>query len=219
MPTEPTEAPPSLLASLAAHAIELPAEQVEQLDRYCRLLWDWNEKINLTRHTNFEKFVTRDVVDSLQLAATLAPNEHILDVGTGGGVPGVVLAIIRPDLKVSLAESVGKKAKVVGQIVADLGLSVPVHTGRAEELLAQQRFDSLVMRAVAPLSKLLTWFSPFWDRFGRLLVIKGPGWVEERDEARQRNLFGGLQLRKVTTWPLPGTASESVLLEIRPKQD
>ena len=83
------------------------------LERYCELLWEWNEKINLTRHTDYEKFVARDLVDSLAFAEFLEPGEKVLDVGSGGGVPGVVLAIVRPDLKVSLADSVGKKAKVL----------------------------------------------------------------------------------------------------------
>src|SRR6476620_1193170 len=90
----------TLAAALARHGFELPAEQVEQLDRYCRLLWDWTEKINLTRHTDYEKFVGRDVLDSLKLADHLRESDEILDVGTGGGVPGVVLAIVRPNLQV-----------------------------------------------------------------------------------------------------------------------
>src|SRR5438067_13937674 len=83
-----------LTAALAKHNIALPAEQVAQLDRYCRLLWDWNTKINLTRHTDYEKFVSRDLVDTLQLVPHLRESEDVLDVGTGGGVPGIVLAIL-----------------------------------------------------------------------------------------------------------------------------
>src|SRR5436189_2404112 len=113
------DAEDSLAAALARHGIELPAAQVERLDRYCRLLWDWNTKLNLTRHTDNEKFVGRDLVDSLQLASHLRAEEEVLDVGTGGGVPGVVLAILRPDLKVALCDSVGKKARAVESIVKD----------------------------------------------------------------------------------------------------
>lgn len=200
---------------LTRHGIELPANQVEQLARYCQVLWDWNTKLNLTRHTDFEKFVTRDLVDSLVIARHLAPGERVLDVGTGGGVPGIVLAICRPDLEVSLSESVAKKAKVVEQIVGELGLSIPVYHRRAEDLLAEKTFDTLVARAVAPLAKLLTWFQDRWGAFDRLLAVKGPNWLAERQEARQRNLLKGLNLRKIETWPLPGTESESVLLELR----
>jgi 16S rRNA (guanine527-N7)-methyltransferase len=215
-----TSTPPdSMAAALGRHSIDLPPEQVEMLDRYCRLLWDWNTKLNLTRHTDYEKFVARDVVDSLAFARHLEPSDRVLDVGTGGGVPGIVLSIVMPQLRMSLCESVAKKAKVVDQIVRDLGLKTPVHHGRAEELFDQHRFDTLVVRAVAPLPKLLTWFAPHWGSFDVLLAIKGPAWVDERQEARRLNLFANLQLRKLETWPLPGTNSESVLLEIRPKEE
>ena len=89
----------TLAAALGRHGITLPDDQLALLDRYLRLLWEWNEKINLTRHTDFEKFVSRDVVDSLAFAAPCAEGERVLDVGTGGGVPGVILAIVRPDLQ------------------------------------------------------------------------------------------------------------------------
>jgi 16S rRNA (guanine527-N7)-methyltransferase len=207
----------SLSAGLARHDIDLPVDQVELLDRYCRLLWDWNTKLNLTRHTDYEKFVSRDLVDSLVLADHLEAGERVLDVGTGGGVPGVVLAVCRPDLEISLCESVAKKARVVEQIVAELGLRVPVYHRRAEDLLAERTFDTLVIRAVAPLAKLLTWFNDRWGAFDRLLAVKGPHWPAERQEARERNLLKHLQLHKLHAWPLPGTDSESVLLEIRAK--
>src|SRR5690349_24114893 len=92
----------ALSAALHRHGFQLSPEQIGALAMYCRLLWEWNEKINLTRHTDYEKFVGRDVADALQLAPLLREREEILDVGTGGGVPAVILAVLRPDLKVSL---------------------------------------------------------------------------------------------------------------------
>ena len=206
----------SLLAALTRHQIELPQDQTARLEQYCRLLWDWNSKINLTRHTDFEKFVSRDLVDSQSFARFLSPGETVLDVGTGGGVPGVVLAILRDDLKVSLCESVGKKSKTVADIVEKLGLPVPVIHARAEDLLVDQCFDTLVIRAVARLKKLLEWLEPHWSAFGRMLVLKGPSWIDERGEARHFGLMHGLALRKLESYPLPGTESESVLLQISP---
>jgi 16S rRNA (guanine527-N7)-methyltransferase len=203
---------------IARHKIELPHAQTALLERYCEILWQWNEKINLTRHTDYEKFVARDLVDSLAFAEFLKPGEKVLDVGSGGGVPGVVLAIVRPDLKVSLVDSVGKKAKVLGDIVQQLGLQVPVFHNRAEELLKAEKFNTLLVRAVAPLKKLLHWFQPFWKSFDRILVLKGPAWVEERAEARHVGLLKNLALRKLKTYPLPGTESESVLLLICPPE-
>lgn len=208
-----------LAAAMARHAIELPQPQVDRLEQYCRLRWEWNEKVNITRHTTFERFVARDLVDSLAFAEFLQQGEKVLDVGTGNGVPGIVLAIVRDDLDVSLSESVGKRARVVADITQRLELDVPVFHGRAEDILIDQRFDTLVLRAVARLRKLLDWFGPHWDSFERMLLIKGPSWIEERGEARHHGLLGGLALRKLTSYPLPGTESESVLLQIKKRTD
>jgi 16S rRNA (guanine527-N7)-methyltransferase len=209
----------TLAAALTRAGIELALDQVEQLDHYCRLLWDWNEKLNLTRHTTYEKFVTRDVVDSQALEQFLESGDRVLDVGTGGGVPGVVLAILRPDLSVELSESVGKKARVVEAIVKQLGLEIPVHHVAAQKVLESGSFDDLVARAVAPLANLLTWLSPHWDAFERLLIIKGPAWIDERHAARERGLLRRVDLRKIFSYPLPGTESESVILSITAKRD
>ena len=208
----------NLSSALSRHGLELPDSQAAVLTRYCELLWEWNAKINLTRHTDYEKFVARDLTDSLAIARFLGPDEKILDVGTGGGVPGVVLAILRPDLDVSLCESVGKKARVVADIVERLQLDVPVFHARAEDILADQKFDTLVLRAVARLNKLLTWFAPHWNAFDRLLVLKGPTWVGERGEARHYGLLKNMALRKLAEYPLPDTDSSSVLLQICPEE-
>jgi 16S rRNA (guanine527-N7)-methyltransferase len=206
----------TLAAALARHQLQLPPAQVELLDKYCRLLWDWNTKLNLTRHTDFEKFVGRDLVDSLQLAAHLRPEEEVLDVGTGGGVPGVLLAIIRPDLKVALCDSVGKKARAVESMVKDLGLDLPVLPFRAEEILEDTRYDALVIRAVGPLWKLLAGFKPHWHSFRRMLVIKGPKWTEELAEARRRGLVHHLQIKTAAEYSMPGAEGKSVVLKIWP---
>lgn len=204
-----------LTAALARYNLVLPEPQVVLLDQYCRRLWDWNTKLNLTRHTDYAKFVSRDLVDSLEISRLLEPGQSVLDVGTGGGVPGIVLAIVRADLRISLCESVGKKAHAVEDIVRRLGLTIPVHHERAEKVVPQIRFDVLVARAVGPLWKICKWFQPHWSEFGCLLAVKGPRWVEERGEARHRGLLHSIELRKAASYPMPGTDSESVILRLR----
>ncbi|HBO44401.1 MAG TPA: 16S rRNA (guanine(527)-N(7))-methyltransferase RsmG [Planctomycetaceae bacterium] len=217
--TRPADQPAeTLAAALAEQAIELPTRQVARLDDYCRLLWEWNEKINLTRHTDYSKFVARDVVDSLAIAAQLEQGEAILDVGSGGGVPGIVLAIVRPDLKVTLSESVGKKARVLDDLVERLRLRVDVYHGRAEARLARRKFDTIVIRAVARMNKLVTWFEPHWKHIGRIVMVKGPSWVEERGEARHLGLMHELDLRKLAAYNTPGTDAESVVLQLSRKK-
>jgi len=204
-------------AELAKHQIELDDVVVARLNRYCDLLWDWNSKLNLTRHTDFEKFVGRDLTDSLQLSELVEAGEHVLDVGSGGGVPGIVLAILRPDLHVSLCESVVKKADALTAICRDLELDVPVYPQRVEAVLAERRFDVLTARAVGSLAKMLKWLEPHWGAFDRLLAFKGPRWVAERGEARHLGYFTSLQLRQAAQYDMPGTDSKSVILKIWPK--
>jgi len=206
-----------LIDVLSDNKIELDARQIDLLERYCQMLWDWNSKVNLTRHTSYQKFVERDLVDSMAFAGFLGQGQSILDVGTGGGVPGVVLAIIRPDLSVELSESVGKRANAVSDIVERLGLPVKVYNQRAEQVLANHKYNTLVIRAVAPLRKLLMWFEPHWGAFDRMLLLKGPAWVNERGEARHHGHLKNLSLRKLKSYPLPGNGVESVLLQVARK--
>jgi 16S rRNA (guanine527-N7)-methyltransferase len=201
-------------AALARHSLVIPPDQIAQLDRYRQLLWEWNEKMNLTRHTDLDRFVSRDIVDSWQLAQLLAPSETVLDFGTGGGVPGIVVAILRPDVRVAVCDSVGKKAKAVESMIGKLKLGVPVFAERVEAVLARRRFHTLMARAVGSLSDVLRWIGPGWKSVGRLLLVKGPRWVEERGEARHRGLMHGLALRIAATYPMPGTDANSVILKL-----
>jgi 16S rRNA (guanine527-N7)-methyltransferase len=222
--TEAIPAGTPLADAIAAEAeklgLVLPSGAALRLADYARSLWAWNEKLNLTRHTDVERFVSRDVGDALAVASHLAHGERVLDVGTGGGTPGVILAVLRPDLRVELCESVAKKARAVGEIVRETGLAMPVHAAAGQEIVAERpsgpnRFDTLVVRAVAPLTKLLGWFEPIRQSYGRLLVIKGPKWTDELAEARAGGRGKNVAIRPIATWPLRGTDNESVLLEVR----
>lgn len=205
----------TLAAAMTRHGVTVTDAQQEQLERYCRLLWDWNERLNLTRHTDFERFVARDLLDSRHLADQLEAGETVLDFGTGGGVPGVVVAILRPDVEVTLCESVGKKARAVESIVHDLGIDVPVYANRLEQVLDERRFDVVMARAVGSLCDVCRWIGDRWSSIGRLLLVKGPKWPEERGEARHRGYLTGVELRVVDRYPMPGTESESVILRLR----
>ena len=210
----PIPVPDTLVAALERHKIKLSAEQTSLVEKYVHSLWEWNEKINLTRHTDFEKFVSRDLVDTIEIAKLLHAEEEVLDVGTGGGVPGLLLAILRPDLTIHLSDSVQKKAKVVEAIARDLHLNVLVFPTRAEEQLKETRYDAVISRAVGPMDKILTWFRPHWAYIGRLLLIKGPKWTEEHNEAKRVGLMKKLELRVASEYPLAGTESKSVILKI-----
>ena len=105
----PLEDSASLTEAIQRVGLEIEDSALPQLEAYCAKLWEWNTKINLTRHTTYDLFVRRDLMDSWHLAQELEPQEEVLDIGTGGGVPGLLLAILRPDLTVSVCDSVAKK--------------------------------------------------------------------------------------------------------------
>lgn len=208
----------SLQEAVQRYEIQLPTDCCEQLEKYCQLLWEWNEKINLTRHTNFDLFARRDLLDTVKLATHIPADHDILDVGTGGGVPGIVLAIIRPDLQVSLCDSIAKKANVVQDIVSKMKLPVAVYPQRVQLVLEDFRYHSLVTRATGSITQLLRWVSDHWIHFDRLLAIKGPRWVEERGEARHLGLMNGIDLRCLESYQMPGTHSESCILSLSRKR-
>ena len=127
----------------------------------------------------------------------------------------MILSILRPDLSLSLSESVAKRAKVVQAIAEKVGADARVIHGRAENILSEESFDTLTIRAVARLQKILTWFNPHWQSIGQILMVKGPAWVEERLESREAGLLRDLELRMLMSYAnsSPG-GSESVILRV-----
>lgn len=205
----------SLERELARLQLELPDDHVGRLSDYASQLWDHNSRLNLTRHTDFRTFAQRDVLDSVKLSSLLQPSEAVIDFGSGGGVPGLLITILRPDLKVTLVECVTKKVRVLEQMVSALDLPVEVVDDRIEKVLGERDCDTLTARAVGPLQKMLPWFRGKWDAFGRMLLVKGPRWTEERKDAEQKGLLEEVSLACVLSYPMPGRDSESVVLELR----
>ncbi len=208
---------PEFSAALEANGIELEQSAAERLELYAKTMWGLNESLNLTRHTSWDLFVSRDLRDCVQLAPLLAAGEEVLDLGSGNGVPGIPLAILRPDIEVALAESVAKRAGALNEIVSELNLPVAVYGARGEDLLEDFRFTSIISRAVGSLAKFCRWVAPHWENVDRLLLIKGPRWVEERGEARHFGLLNGLDLRRVNSYALgDAEEQEGVILQISP---
>lgn len=186
----------------------------KRLQRYCRMLWDANQHLNLTRHTDWDVFVSRDLTDVMQLSALLdRPEMEILDIGSGGGIPGVVLAIVRPDLRISVCDSTQKKARVLQEMVTELELPVTVHAERAESVLEDDGFDACTARAVGPIWKLLTWLNGHWPSIRRLYAFKGPRWQDELAVAKEKGLTRRLIVKAVARYPLVSTDRDAGDLE------
>ena len=152
---------------------------------------------NLLSPKGLSELESRHFPESLVFAATLTPGTRLLDVGSGGGLPGLVIAMTQPQIDVHLLEATGKKARFLEDVARELGLAVEVHHGRAEELARPplaDTFDVVTARAVAPLERLAPWCAPFLRPGGRLLAIKGEQWKAELEGASTAIRAAGLQV-------------------------
>ncbi len=137
---------------------DLDESKVEQLLQLQDLYVDWNQKINVVSRKDMDSFMLHHVLHSLAITKYIRfqPGSRVLDLGTGGGFPGIPLSIFFPDVQFHLVDSIGKKIKVVEGVKESLGLlNITSQHARVEEVKGQ--FDFVVSRAVAPLLELLTW--------------------------------------------------------------
>jgi 16S rRNA (guanine527-N7)-methyltransferase len=142
--------------------------QLEQLDYYVVLLLEWNKKINIISRKDEENVWTYHILHSIAplFEIEIKQNSAIVDIGTGGGLPGIPIKILRPDLSMLCIDSTGKKIKAVSQMISDIKLdNIQALWGRAEEIGSQPdyawKFDFAIARAVAPLKDLLCWSKIF----------------------------------------------------------
>jgi len=128
----------------------------------------------------------RHLLNCAVLAETLDPGATVCDLGSGAGLPGLVLAIVRPDLRMTLVEPLPRRAAFLEEVVVDLGLtSVVVVQARAQDLHGHQRFDAVTSRALAPLDRLLGWSMPLVAPTGALVAMKGSTVGAEIEAARR----------------------------------
>jgi 16S rRNA (guanine527-N7)-methyltransferase len=165
---------------------EITAQQESQFNQLLPLYKEWNEKINVVSRKDIENLMLHHVLHSLAIAKFLPfrPGTEVLDVGTGGGFPGIPLAILFPDTQFLLVDSIGKKIKVVEGVAEALGLSnVQAKHMRAEDV--DQDFEFIVSRAVTRLTPFYYWvknkISPnhFHTQRNGLLLLKGGELTEE----------------------------------------
>jgi len=204
----------ALLRTLADGAqaleLELSDAQLAQLLDYLALLSKWNAVYNLTAVRDPAHMVTHHLLDSLAVVPAFSEARNVLDVGAGGGLPGMVLAIARPELRLSMVDTVHKKTAFLTQAKAELGLTnVTVHTARVEQLQVAQQFDVITSRAFAELSDFVTWSGHLLEEGGRFIAMKGV--LPEQEIAR---LPSGWKVSKVQRLSVPGLDAERHLIFI-----
>jgi len=199
--------------------IRLTKDQINALTIYERELLDWNSRFNLTAIDDPQKVRIKHFLDSLTCLCVLreSPFESLIDVGTGAGFPGLPLKIIYPQLRLTLVESVGKKANFCRHIVHTLELEkVEVIQDRVEALGQmpehREQYDWAVARAVAVLPVLVEYLLPLVRVGGGILAMKGEQAPAEAHAAeRAARLLGG-HLRRLVPIHLPGVAEERYLV-------
>lgn len=162
-----------LVEGLAQMQLSLGDDQQQKLLAFLALLNKWNRAYNLTAVRDQTEMVSRQLLDSLSILPWVT-TEHLLDVGAGGGLPGIPLAIVLPETQFTLLDSNGKKTRFLHQCVLELGLkNVKVIHGRAEDCKPKQPFSQISSRAFTALDNLVTWCDDLLAQDGSFLAMKG----------------------------------------------
>jgi 16S rRNA (guanine527-N7)-methyltransferase len=184
---------------LAVLGVACTEQAAERFRRYMELVLLWNEKVNLTAVTDPDMFIMKHFADSVLYInrPEMSAARNIVDIGTGAGFPGIPLAILMPEQQFTLIDSLGKRIRILEEIVPQLGLNnVCLRCGRAEDLARapslREAFDLCVSRAVARLSVLAEYCLPFLRPGGFMFAYKGASIEDELAEAqRAMDVLGG----------------------------
>lgn len=188
-----------LISVLDQMNIRYDEDIIKKFEAYMDGIISWNEKVNLTSITDKDEFIVKHYIDSIMCAPCdeFQNAEKIIDVGTGGGFPGIPLALIAPDKEFMLMDSLNKRIKIINELCEELGIyNVTAVHARAEELAKnkshREKYDLCVSRAVANLSTLSEYCLPFIKKGGYFLSYKGPDSEQELNDAKKAiNILGG----------------------------
>lgn len=212
----------ALIKGAEALGIKLEKEQIDNFILYKELLEEWNQKINITTITDSFEIDIKHFVDSITPLTTefFKENIKLIDIGTGGGFPGLPIKIMREDIEVVLVDSTKKKVNFLADVIDKLGLEkIQAIHGRAEEMGRntdyREKFDIAISRAVAQLNTLCEYCLPFVKVGGYFIAMKGPDVKEEVEEASNSiKLLGGKLIdTKVIKLPLSDITHSLIIIE------
>ena len=183
--------------------ITLSAYQLDKLEKFYKLLVEWNQKINLTRIIDKEEVYLKHFYDSLTIAKVIDLNEveTLCDVGTGAGFPGIVLKIFYPHLKITLVDSLQKRVNYLNEVIKELDLKdISAIHERGED--HKEKYDVVTARAVANIEKLTTYTMHLLKKDGLLIALKG-NIDEELNEEVKNRLSKKYKIVKIEKFLLP----------------
>jgi 16S rRNA (guanine527-N7)-methyltransferase len=171
-------------AGAAALEVEAPPEALERMARHAQLLLEWNRKINLTRITDPEEMAIKHFADALAPAPLIPPDARVVDIGAGGGFPGIPLAAVMPGIRITLVDAVRKKVSFMQHVIRALGLgNADARHLRAEELAAEGAagFTVAICRALSDLPEIVRLARPLVRPGGLILALKARMSQEESE--------------------------------------
>ena len=198
-----------LVSTLNQLNIQIKDEQADQLLSFMDILLEANKYINLTSITEPKDFILKHIVDSLIMLSKDYVKEGIkvLDLGTGGGFPGIPLKILYPEIQITLVDSVNKKLKFIDDAAKNLGIKVELVHERAENLgknkKYREKYDIVISRAVANMQTLLELCLPLVKVDGLMIASKGPKYKEELDAAKNAIKILGGQVKSIEDCTIP----------------
>ena len=195
-----------LVSGLKSLNLSLSDDKIERLLAFIKLIEKWNKAYNLTAIRDREAMVRLHLLDSLAIVPFIEGN-HVIDIGTGAGLPGIPLAIYLPEIEFTLLDSNAKKTRFVQQTIVELKLkNVSVCHNRVEQYHPEKSFDTVITRAFAGLSDIVELTAHLLGKDGVLLAMKG-----------QAPVIPKLESAKTTLIPLsvPGIAAERCLVKIQ----
>lgn len=211
-----------LVKAASEYSLSLTEEQLTYFTQYFQMLIEWNEKINLTAITDPTEVAVKHMIDSLSCYEEIIfkNSARVIDVGTGAGFPGLPLKIYRPDLKLTLFDSLNKRVTFLKAVVEQLGIEdvVFVHS-RAEDggknKLFREKYDIVVSRAVARLNLLSEWCLPFLALDGFFIALKGAQYSEEIKASKNALRMLGGEIDQIKDVKLPGLDDVRAIIYIR----
>ena len=209
-----------ILSAVKDFKIELSEKQLSQLETYYEFLVSWNEKMNLTAITEPKDVALKHFADSLSVLnyVDITNNASIIDVGTGAGFPGLALKIARPDIKLTLLDSLNKRLVFLEDVLNNLGLDAQLIHSRAEEggqnIDLRECYDFAVSRAVAQLNVLCEYCLPYVRLSGSFIAFKGGESDDEIKNASKAIQTLGGKKKKVYKFDLPENSGSRTLVVI-----